>query len=252
MGEHILVIDEGTTSTRAMLFTADGQCLGSAQQPLTQYYPAPGLVEHDAAEIWTLTLACAREMVALAGGPGKIAGIGITNQRETIVFWDKRTGEPLAPAIVWQDRRTEPFCAELRAAGHEPGVQERTGLLLDPYFSGTKMRWMLDNVRPILLPQIDASHGRVQLGVRASALRTEQRDGDVGLVGRVQLAEISGTDTFVHLDCAGLDLVMQKTGVHVFDIGSSLAVYVHPQDAYVFDAGGALLSAPAHLHQGGR
>ena len=88
--------------------------------------------------------------------------------------------------------------------------------------------------------------------MRASALRTEQRDGDVGLVGRVQLAEISGTDTFVHLDCAGLELVMQKTGVHVFDIGSSLAVYVHPQDAYVFDAGGALLSAPAHLHQGGR
>ena len=112
--------------------------------------------------------------------------------------------------------------------------------------------WMLDNVRPILLPQIDASHGRVQLGVRAAELRTEQRDGDVGLVGRVQLAEISGTDTFVHLDCAGLELVMQKTGVHVFDIGSSLAVYVHPQDAYVFDAGGALLSAPAHLHRGGR
>jgi glycerol transport system ATP-binding protein len=111
--------------------------------------------------------------------------------------------------------------------------------------------WMLDNVRPILLPQVDAHHGRVQLGVRASALRTEQREGDVGLLGRVQLAEISGTDTFVHLDCAGLELVMQKTGVHVFDIGSTLAVYLHPQDAYVFDVDGALLCAPAHLRQGG-
>ena len=111
--------------------------------------------------------------------------------------------------------------------------------------------WMLDNVRPILLPQVDAHHGRVQLGVRASALRTEQREGDVGLLGRVQLAEISGTDTFVHLDCAGLELVMQKTGVHVFDIGATLAVYVHPQDAYVFDVDGALLCAPAHLRQGG-
>ena len=111
--------------------------------------------------------------------------------------------------------------------------------------------WMLDNVNPILLPQVDVHHGRVQLGVRASALRTEQREGDVGLLGRVQLAEISGTDTFVHLDCAGLELVMQKTGVHVFDIGSTLAVYLHPQDAYVFDVDGALLCAPAHLRQGG-
>ena len=145
MSEHILVIDEGTTSTRAMLFAADGQCLGSAQQPLTQYYPAPGLVEHDAAEIWTLTLACAREMVALAGGPGKIAGIGITNQRETIVFWDRRTGEPLAPAIVWQDRRTADMCAKLKAEGQEPVVQAKTGLLLDPYFSGSKIGWALDN-----------------------------------------------------------------------------------------------------------
>ncbi|MFN7324441.1 MAG: FGGY family carbohydrate kinase, partial [Sphingomonadales bacterium] len=105
MTDHILVIDEGTTSTRAMLFAKDGTCLGSAQRPLTQYYPAPGLVEHDAEEIWTLTLECAREMVQQAGGAQAIAGIGITNQRETVVFWDRRTGEPLARAIVWQDRR---------------------------------------------------------------------------------------------------------------------------------------------------
>jgi glycerol kinase len=144
-GDHILVIDEGTTSTRAMLFAADGTCLGSAQQPLTQHYPAPGLVEHDASEIWDRTLACAREMVEKAGGAGRIAGIGITNQRETVVFWDKRTGEPLAPAIVWQDRRTADICDTLKAGGHESTVQAKTGLLLDPYFSGSKIGWALKN-----------------------------------------------------------------------------------------------------------
>jgi glycerol kinase len=145
MSDNILVIDEGTTSTRAMLFAADGACLGSSQRPLTQHYPAPGLVEHDAAEIWALTLECTREMVAKAGGAGAIAGIGITNQRETIVFWDKRTGEPLAPAIVWQDRRTADICEALKTAGHEPTVQAKTGLLLDPYFSGSKIGWALKN-----------------------------------------------------------------------------------------------------------
>ena len=146
MADRILVIDEGTTSTRAMLFAADGTCLGSAQQPLTQYYPAPGLVEHDAAEIWDLTLACAREMVALAGGPAAIAGIGITNQRETIVFWDRRTGEPLAPAIVWQDRRTADYMSALREAGKELLIQSRTGLLLDPYFSASKLHSILREI----------------------------------------------------------------------------------------------------------
>jgi glycerol kinase len=145
MSDHILVIDEGTTSTRAMLFGVDGACLGSCQKPITQHYPAPGLVEHDAAEIWTLTLACAQEMVAKAGGADRIAGIGITNQRETVVFWDRRTGEPLAPAIVWQDRRTADICESLKADGHEPTVQAKTGLLLDPYFSGSKIGWALAN-----------------------------------------------------------------------------------------------------------
>ncbi|MBB5686544.1 glycerol kinase GlpK [Sphingobium boeckii] len=145
LADKILVIDEGTTSTRAMLFAADGTVLGSAQRPLTQHYPAPGLVEHDAAEIWTLTLECARAMVEKAGGADKVAGIGITNQRETIVFWDRRTGEPLAPAIVWQDRRTADRCATLKAEGQEPGLQAKTGLLLDPYFSGSKIGWALEH-----------------------------------------------------------------------------------------------------------
>ena len=145
MSQHILVIDEGTTSTRAILFAIDGRCLGSCQRPLTQHYNAPGLVEHDATEIWDHTLACTREMVAKAGGSDKIAAIGITNQRETVVFWDKRNGEPLAPAIVWQDRRTADICAELKDQGEEPVVQAKTGLLLDPYFSGSKIGWALKN-----------------------------------------------------------------------------------------------------------
>lgn len=145
MSEYILVIDEGTTSTRAMLFAADGKLLGSSQRPLTQHYPAPGLVEHDAEEIWNLTLECAREMVTKAGGGERIAGIGISNQRETVVFWDRRTGEPLGPAIVWQDRRTADICASLKESDEEPAVQAKTGLLLDPYFSASKIGWALQN-----------------------------------------------------------------------------------------------------------
>lgn len=146
MSDYILVLDEGTTSTRAMLFASDGTLVASAQEEITQHYPQAGWVEHDAGELWVKTLSCANQVIPKAGGAAMIAGIGITNQRETVVAWDKVTGEPLTRAIVWQDRRTEPFCDELREAGHEPDIQARTGLLLDPYFSGTKMRWMLDNV----------------------------------------------------------------------------------------------------------
>ena len=165
MADHILVIDEGTTSTRAMLFAKDGTCLGSAQRPLTQHYPAPGLVEHDATEIWDLTLDCAREMVAQAGGAAEIAGIGITNQRETVVFWDRRTCEPLAPAIVWQDRRTAEICEALKAASHEPDVQAKTGLLLDPYFSGSKIGWALSK-----WPQLNAAGEHLAVGTIESYL----------------------------------------------------------------------------------
>ncbi len=144
MPDQILVIDEGTTSTRAMLFSADGKALDTEQQELTQSYPGPGLVEHDATEIWNKTLACART-VAERAGADSIRAIGITNQRETIVFWNRRTGEPLAPAIVWQDRRTAAMCRKLKEDGNEATVQAKTGLLLDPYFSATKIAWAFDN-----------------------------------------------------------------------------------------------------------
>ncbi len=141
--DRLLVIDEGTTSTRAILFGRDGKAADSRQEPIGQHYPRPGWVEHDAEEIWRKSLACARQLVGEAE-KDRIAGIGITNQRETIVFWSRRTGRPLAPAIVWQDRRTAEMCERLRVEGHEEGIQRRTGLLLDPYFSGTKIAWALD------------------------------------------------------------------------------------------------------------
>ncbi|MBX3562885.1 MAG: glycerol kinase GlpK [Sphingomonas sp.] len=140
--EQILVIDEGTTSTRAMLFAADGRCLGSADREIAQSYPRPGWVEHDPEEIWLGSLGCARHV---ADDGARISAIGIANQRETILFWNRRTGRPLGPAIVWQDRRTADLCARLRQAGHEPAVQAKTGLLLDPYFSASKIAWALEN-----------------------------------------------------------------------------------------------------------
>jgi glycerol kinase len=165
MSEYILVIDEGTTSTRAVLFAADGTAVDSCQRPLTQHYPQPGLVEHDAEEIWNLTLACAQAMVTKAGGADRIASIGITNQRETIVFWDKRTGKPLAPAIVWQDRRTADICAAMKAKGEEPVLQAKTGLLLDPYFSGSKIGWALEN-----WPQLKDAGANLAVGTVESYL----------------------------------------------------------------------------------
>ena len=159
MTQNILVIDEGTTSTRAMLFGFDGRPVASAQHGLTQHYPAPGWVEHDAAEIWERTLLAAREMVAKAGGADRIAAIGITNQRETVVAWDRETGEPLGNAIVWQDRRTADRCADLKEAGHEASIQAKTGLLLDPYFSASKMEWMLQN-----RPEVRAAGGPLAFG----------------------------------------------------------------------------------------
>ncbi|WP_288416632.1 glycerol kinase GlpK [uncultured Novosphingobium sp.] len=142
----ILVLDEGTTSTRAIVYAHDGRVLHTAQKELTQHYPQPGWVEHDANEIWERTLDCARAVIEQVGGADRIAALGITNQRETVVAWDRQTGEPITRAIVWQDRRTAPFCAALREGGHEEAVQALTGLVIDPYFSGSKMRWILDNV----------------------------------------------------------------------------------------------------------
>ena len=144
---HILAIDQGTTSSRAMIFDASLRPVASASQEFPQHFPASGWVEHDPADLWTTVAGSCRAVIEKAGlRTGDIAAIGITNQRETTLIWDRKTGKPVHNAIVWQDRRTAETCAQLRKAGHEATISQATGLLLDPYFSATKIRWILDNV----------------------------------------------------------------------------------------------------------
>jgi glycerol kinase len=144
---YVLALDQGTTSSRALVFDRRGRAISTAQQEFAQLYPHPGWVEHEPRDLWESTRRTALAAVAEANLTGKdIAAIGITNQRETTLLWDRRTGRPLHRAIVWQDRRTAELCAKLRRAGHEPVIRRKTGLLLDPYFSGTKLRWLLDRI----------------------------------------------------------------------------------------------------------
>jgi len=176
-----------------MVFEPTGGLAAVAQRELTQYYPQPGWVEHDAGEIWDWTLACACDAVAEAGGADRIACIGITNQRETVVAWDRHTGHPLAHAIVWQDRRTAPHCEALREAGREGMVQESTGLLLDPYFSATKMRWLLDNIEEV---KAAAQTGRLAFGTVESWLVFKLTRGahlsDASNASRTSLLPLAG------------------------------------------------------------
>ena len=164
MSDYLLAIDQGTTSSRAIVFNAQGLPLARAQQEFKQYFPQDGWVEHDGEEIWQSTLEVCRAALEQGGlDASQIAAIGITNQRETTLVWDAATGIPIHPAIVWQDRRTADYCAGLKVAGHEAVVAAKTGLLIDPYFSGTKLRWILENVA----------------GARARAERGELRFGTV-------------------------------------------------------------------------
>lgn len=147
MEKYILSLDQGTTSSRAIVFNKSGDIISIAQREFTQIYPVPGWVEHDAAEIWSTQVAVAAEAVLKAGlKSDHLAAIGITNQRETTVIWDKETGEPICNAIVWQDRRTADYCDGLKSRGLAKMIQEKTGLIIDAYFSATKIKWMLDNI----------------------------------------------------------------------------------------------------------
>ena len=178
---HILAVDQGTTSTRAILFDAGARPVAVAQREFAQHYPRHGWVEHDPEDIWNDTLAVMREVVGQCpGGVANVAAIGITNQRETVVVWERKTGKPIHNAIVWQDRRTADACEQLRRDGAETLVTERTGLLLDPYFSGTKLAWILDNVD----------------GARAAAERGELAFGtiDCFLLWRLTGGAVHATD----------------------------------------------------------
>ena len=143
---YLLALDQGTTSSRAMIFNRDGKALHVSQKELPQHYPQPGWIEHDANDIWADTLSTARDVIKQAGGAEKIASIGITNQRETTILWNKETGRPIHRAIVWQDRRTADFCQDLQDRGAGDKIASKTGLVIDPYFSGSKIKWILDNV----------------------------------------------------------------------------------------------------------
>jgi len=175
--EHLLALDQGTSSSRAIVFHRSGRIVAQAQREFTQHFPQPGWVEHDPMEIWDSQLAVAREALARSGlQPADIAAIGITNQRETTVLWNRRTGRPIHNAIVWQDRRTEPFCAQLRAQGLGDAVRASTGLVIDPYFSGTKIRWLLDHVNGA---HIAAAQGDLAFGTVDSWLLWQLTGGHV-------------------------------------------------------------------------
>ncbi|MHA6334613.1 glycerol kinase GlpK [Qipengyuania sp. CAU 1752] len=219
MSDHILVLDEGTTSTRAMVFARNGRMMHVAQKELTQHYPKPGWVEHDAGEIWDRTLACARRVIDKAG-IDQIACIGITNQRETVVAWDAQTLEPLSRAIVWQDRRTAQFCAELREAGHEEAVQEKTGLLLDPYFSGTKMRWLLDHDERVrqAARKGTLAFGTIESWLVANLTKGDAHISDASNASRTQLLALGGAQfddglcELLGVPCSALPHVVDTSG----------------------------------------
>src|ERR671917_2032488 len=161
-GDYVLAIDQGTTSSRAIVFNHDSATVGEAQQEFTQHYPRPGWVEHDANEIWDVTLGVMQRALEDAGvSPEDIAAIGITNQRETVVVWDRETGEPVHHAIVWQDRRGAALCGELSEKGYDEMVANKTGLVIDAYFSGSKVAWYLDNVEGL---RERAQKGELALG----------------------------------------------------------------------------------------
>lgn len=181
MKRFILALDQGTTSSRAILFDHDGRSIGQLNQEFRQIYPQPGWVEHDPVEIWTTQISVAKRLLAEKGvSPGDIAAIGITNQRETTVVWDRNTGEPVHNAIVWQCRRTAGYCDELKSRGWAEKVREKTGLVLDAYFSGTKIKWILDHVP----------------GARERAQRGELLFGtiDTWLMWKLSGGRVHGTD----------------------------------------------------------
>ena len=248
--DYILALDQGTTSSRAILFDRAGQVAALAQQEFKQHFPQPGWVEHDAQEIWTSQLAVARECIkkmalAQAGHTQaalNIVAIGITNQRETTVLWDRQTGQPVAPAIVWQDRRTAGRCDQLRARGHAARIQQKTGLVLDAYFSGTKLEWLLDHVP----------------GARARAERGELAFGTVDswLIwnltgGRVHATDASNASRTLLFNLHTLQ--WDDELLALFDIPRSVLPQVLPSSGVLGETEAALFGAPIRIAgRGGR
>ena len=231
---YLLALDQGTSSSRSIVFDSAGRVVAMAQREFRQIYPQPGWVEHDADEIWDTQLATAREAIAQAGlAAREIRAIGITNQRETTLLWHRRTGEPVANAIVWQDRRTEPLCAQLRAM---PGVAEHvraaTGLVIDPYFSGTKVRWLLDHVHGA---HIAAAHGELAFGTIDSWLLWKLTGG------RVHATDVSNASRTMLFDVR--HHVWDKDLLAALHVPDSLLPRVHPSSHVYGETDPALLGA---------
>jgi glycerol kinase len=213
MAKFLLAIDQGTTSSRAILFDSDANPVSTAQEEFAQHYPHAGWVEHDAEDIWASTLRVIKQAME-AGAP---SAIGITNQRETVVIWDRTSGKPIHNAIVWQDRRTADFCAALKADGLEPDIQKKTGLLLDPYFSATKIKWLLDTVSGA---REQAARGKLAVGTIDTFLLWRLTGGKVHATDWTNAARTMLYD--IHQRCWDVDLL------RLFDIPESLLPDVHP------------------------
>jgi glycerol kinase len=234
---YVLALDQGTTSSRAILFDCAGRICGSAQQEFTQYYPQPGWVEHDAGDIWQTQLSVSRRVLLDNRVEGKqIAAIGIANQRETTLLWDRATSEPLARAIVWQDRRSAPLCSELAAAGHAELIRRKTGLEIDAYFSATKLRWLLDNIA----------------GARARAERGELAFGTIDswlawklTGGRVHVTDVSNASRTMLFDIHRL--CWDDELLALFDIPAALLPQIVDSSSRIALLDETLLGAPIPL-----
>lgn len=234
MKQHLLALDQGTSSSRAIVFHRDGRIVAMAQREFRQIYPQPGWVEHDANEIWATQQAVALEALFKAQlKASDIAAIGITNQRETTLLWNRRTGQPIANAIVWQDRRTAAFCEQLRAQGLEPAVRRSTGLIIDPYFSGTKLRWLLDHVPNAHLL---AAQGELAFGTIDSWLLWKLTGG------RVHATDVSNASRTMLFDIRhnAWDHELLKA-LHIPD---SVLPKVHPSSHVFGETEAALFGAP--------
>ncbi|MCC6766956.1 MAG: glycerol kinase GlpK [Deltaproteobacteria bacterium] len=231
---HVMAIDQGTTGSTVLVFDRRGRIAGRAYSEVCQHYPKPGWVEHDAEEIWRVTLAVARQALRKARVKvASLAAIGITNQRETTVVWDRRTGQPIHRAIVWQDRRTAAVCAQLKDEGAEAAVRAKTGLVLDPYFSGTKVAWILDNVR----------------GARARAAAGDLVFGtiDSWLVWKLTAGKVHATDPtnasrtlLFDIHARGWDPELLR----MFDVPASMVPEVRPSSGVLGETEARLLGAP--------
>jgi glycerol kinase len=219
MGDgYILSIDQGTTGSTVLVFDHDGQVRSRAYSEITQHYPKPGWVEHDAEEISSVTFKLIDDAIRGVGiPPNNIQAIGITNQRETVVMWDRKTGRPVARAIVWQDRRTAHYCGELKERGHEEMIRRKTGLVIDPYFSGTKAKWMLDNISGL---RVRAKRGEIAFGTIDSWL-VYQLTG-----GKIHVTDYSNASRTLLYNIVSLD--WDEELLALFDVPRAVLPEVRP------------------------